>query len=388
MSTTALCIAREFALTSIRRSSGTVSRGLRSACGQFVGEFRAAFVRGFSMTCVGMAVVLGFSVWSSSAVARQAQPAGTPEVIITALTEQAQATLGREQQVRVRAREPLTADSPVPFMLTGAEGAAKQATLLLSGVGVAITVDSTSIEMQLRRDCAVGVRAFTDGGNGGWVDVYSSNNGAVLLTFPGGNVVMKAGGVRLDRTERGVRVMVSGGQALVFGGALPAEGVSELKNGTVLGGDQANAVLVGPGGTLSAPEAAADAGATMRRATSLVVQQSMLPDLVRLAESVAEGDIEPPTRGTRVPVVSVAPEVRIPEIVPRGGVAGQLLAGTQAVVSGSVRTTAETFFASGNAALAIVGARLERTRIVGTPTGIGAPLSISGQLTRPFTIGR
>ena len=157
----------------------------------------------------------------------------------------------------------------------------------------------------------------------------------------------------------------------------------------VLKAEGANGVIVAADGTLSPPQRVEGIAVTMASAQSVVIQRSLLPDMVRVAEEVAEGDIESPTRGAPTPVATVAPQVRIAEIVPRGSIAAQIIAGAQAVVQASVPSTAESFLGSRSAALAVVGARLQRTRITGSPGAAPqAPLSINTQLSRPFTIKR
>jgi hypothetical protein len=118
------------------------------------------------------------------------------------------------------------------------------------------------------------------------------------------------------------------------------------------------------------------------------VQQSLLRDLVRVAESAAEGDIEPPARGSAVPIAAIATAVRVADIVPRGG--GPTTFSGSSAQSSSVATqggsTAEAFLTSGQAALAVVGARIQGTRIVGGTAG-RAPLGVNNQFRRRFTLG-
>ncbi len=149
-----------------------------------------------------------------------------------------------------------------------------------------------------------------------------------------------------------------------------------------------NSVMVMADGTLSLAARVEQVAASMRLRRSSIVQRSLLPDLVRVAEEVTEGDIEPPTRGAQIPVAAVAPQVRIPEIVPRGTLASQVISGSQGFATRAVQSTAESFIGSDSAALAVVGARLQRTRITGSiVAGARAPLSVNIELLRPFTIG-
>jgi hypothetical protein len=131
-----------------------------------------------------------------------------------------------------------------------------------------------------------------------------------------------------------------------------------------------------------------EVGGEMAATRSRVVQQSLLRDLVRVAESAAEGDIEPPARGSAVPIAAIATAVRVVDIVPRGSGVTSFSGGTapSSGVAAQGGSTADAFLSSGQAALAVVGARIQSTRIVGGTAG-RAPLGVNNQFRRRFTLG-
>ena len=281
---------------------------------------------------------------------------------------------------------------PLTFAMVAGEGIRKQAILLLNdeerAVAVAVVVLDQMPAVEFKLLSGARFSAALGGLEVGSFDVYYDDGGSapVAVSVGGATVLLQRGSLRAERTADGVQVSVGDGQAVVYGGELPAGGVAALTDGVTLDAANGNSLTLAADGTLGDAVRIERVGASMLTLRSTIMQRSLLPDLVRVAEQVTEGDIEPPTRGAQIPAVAVAPQVRIPEIVPRGSLASQVISGSQGFASGSVQATAETFIGSGSAALAVVGVRLQRTRITRS-FAAGGPLSISRELLRPFTIG-
>lgn len=320
-----------------------------------------------------------------------AQDGATLKVTLTALGDQTVATLGTQSPAERGASDVAAIDAPLVFSLSAPAGVLPQAALRVT-IGelgdVVVLVESASLEFSVREDVEGAMSIAFDSGPSGKVDVYNalSAPASLLVSVRGGSILLPRGNVRVRSVDAGVDVATSQGVVAVFGGALPEEGVKSLSGGKSIDASSVNALMLRPDGSISEARSE-DLAADMIRRRSALVQRSLLPDLVKQAEAVAEGDIEPPTRGARL-AAAVALEIRVPEIVPRGGIVQAIVSGAVTVAQAPARSTAEAFVGSGNAAEVVIGARLLRTRVVGAAPGSTSPLRISGDVRRPFTLGR
>lgn len=323
-------------------------------------------------------------------------------IAVTAIDEGASVVVGDTgvDRPKLLNRNPLETyespeDAPLPVAFKSDSPADRsRATLRVRESGTVVITDRVSLAFRWVEGALAGIAVHEpslDGEPspvGARVEIYQNvaAPSVTVVSVPGAQVVISRAALVVARESGGIRVVVFSGEAVVYPGALPAGGVGALAKGVTLRADGENSVLVTPDvgvpGRVEAPAAAE------RLAAGTVVRESLVQELYSVAETVAEGDIQPPTRGAGIGPSAVAPFARIPEIVPRGTAATQVLAGAQTVVVSTAVSTAESFLAQGNAALAVVGARLERTRIIGNTSGLAAqgPLSISGNLQRPFTI--
>lgn len=256
----------------------------------------------------------------------------------------------------------------------------RSALLTLSPVSIGLGVSRAGFSIAQAEDGQLSVRP-ADAPPGAWIDI-SSVSTPVLVLLGDARVSLASGALRIEYAADGWRAVLAAGTARVEKDGKPA---------VELDARGSNAALVASDGTPAAAARDEQFAAAWQAQRSGLVQRALLPDLVSVAEAIAEGDIEPPSRGSAVAAISVAPEVRISELVPRGGTAVTVTAGTSvSSAGGSIASTAESFLSSRQAALAVVGARLERTRVVfaGNTSGSRAPLAISPELGRPFTLGR
>jgi hypothetical protein len=344
-------------------------------------------VRAFVSTSIRRAPAIAATLLAAANAFAAAQPE-EPSVRVTALSGPATITLGDQTFAPLGSEQPLFEDEALPVSVQGPQGR-RQALLHVRSAGVSLLLDGLGVDLQARGDGGVSVRV--NAGARGAVDVYHDRERPwTLITLPGAWIGLSRGAVRIRPAQAAgsFEIIVASGSAGVFAGQAPAGEAAGGQAQLVLDADGQNSVVLAADGTLSAPRRDDAIAAQLTADRRAVVQRSLLPELVRVAEAVAEGDIEPPTRGSRFAAVTVAPEVRIPEIVPRGGVAAILSAGARTVTVATVQSTAEAFLGSREAALAVVGARLERTRIIGNPATMRAPLSISRELRTPFLLGR
>ncbi|MBU0638381.1 MAG: hypothetical protein KKB50_05905 [Planctomycetes bacterium] len=328
---------------------------------------------------------LTLGVWAalSLALAAPANTLAAPldevQIRLTAVTEDTTATIGDQTQVRAGNMQFLYADETLPVSLRGRAGR-RSAILNIATLETTLVLHEIELELSLRDDGGLTI-AVPAGEENGCLDVYhAADEPLTVLSLLGASVGLPRGALRVQRLpneELDVRVGHGRASIVSSGGEL------------VLDADGMNAVTLRSDGTPGEPRRDDTVAALMAGGRSDIMQRSLLPDLVRVAEAVAEGDIEPPTRGARIAAVSVAPTVRLSEVVPRGGATVSISVGATGGQAGTAASTADVFLGSGQAALAVVGARLERTRIIGNPgTTSRAPLSISGELRNPFTLGR
>lgn len=265
-----------------------------------------------------------------------------------------------------------------------------QAVLSMSAIRTVIILDSAAVEIKQFKDFDAGISVFPGGQTSGIVDIYQQGElGAkILVIVPGAVAVLSGAAVRVAAVEGGVEIALGGGTATIYSGELPADGIAALTNGVALDASGDNALVVGSDGTLSPPRPAEGVPQSMTGRRQSVIQRSLVPDMVKVSEAVGEGDIEPPTRGTRVAAASVAPPLQIPELVPRGSTATQVISGAQGQGATFVQSIASAFLGRGNVGLALVGVRLLDTRIIGGAGGSRAPLSINPQTRNRFTVGR
>jgi hypothetical protein len=278
-----------------------------------------------------------------------------------------EASLGVEQLI--------VADDPLPISFAGEPGT-RRAIFNLDGLAVTLVVNAVDIELMLRGDGGLDI-AVTGAEAGGWIDVYHMTGSPLtVLNLPHASIGLPKAVVRAEHLGDDVW------KVTVVSGKVGIETDSD-EAGAI---DAGNATTIGSDGGLTAATAVSGMLDQLSAAQSAIAQSSLLPDFVRVAEAVAEGDIEPPTRASRVVSQVVAPVVRVKEIVPRGGVATQVEGRAVAsVAAAAAQSTAEAFF-EGDAALAVVGARLQRTRVIGTSGVGGRALRINPELTVPFLL--
>ncbi len=351
---------------------------------------------------IAAACLLGASAVAQDAASPGSAPAVELGVTLSAVAKNTVVTLGAAPNVPVGTSETFTSDPNdyVPASVDRADGNGA-AIFHLREARVTVVATGLPIEFQLRIEQDGGAAAEitippTDAL--GWVDLYhDADRPPVYVNIIGGSgdaapakrseapllakIGMFRGAVRVRR------VSPDGGFEIVSGAGM-ANVVTMAEQRAALESGAKNQVLLAPNGVLSELDRREGITGEMDAARSAILQQSVLPEFVRVAEEVAEGDIEPPARGSIVVAAAVAPTVRVREIVPRGGVVTRVAAG--AVSSGrggAAQSTAEQFLGAGEAALAVVGARFERTRVTGA-TGLRPPLAINRELRSRFSLGR
>ncbi len=361
-------MALAFALTSTSRVAGRIEAARRAAA-------RCA-----------LAAVVALTAGAASAVAQDPL-----SLTLTAVSEEATVRID-EAPTPLGPTGLLLAEFPLAVDVDADPGQARQAILLVRSGDrpvATITLDSARAELRTINGAAMALTTLQEASPGAMVDVRYIGDGQTAVAVPGAVVLLARGALRATRTDGGVELRVGEGSATVYSGELPAGGAGELqgRQSVQLTAGGGNAVTVAADGTMTPAQAVEGIQPEMADFASGVVQRSALPFLVSAAEEVTEGDIEPPTRDTGIPVATVAPEVRIPQIVPRGSLATQVITGSQSFATTAVQATAESFIGSGQAALAVVGARFQRTRITATGRTGSAPLSVNRELTRLFQIG-
>lgn len=328
------------------------------------------------------------------AAGQDGTPPPTVAARVTAFSGDASVTLADASVLDKHKQEFLDADSWLDFSVRLREGASgdrpAQAVLSMSAIHTVIILDSAAVEIKQLKGVDAVISAFPRGQSRGIVDIYQQSEGGarILVIVPGAAALLSGAGVRTTAVEDGVEIALGGGTAKVFAGEMPADGVAALTNGVTLDASGNNALLVGSDGTLSPPRRVEGVAQSMNGRRQSVIQRSLVPDMVKVSEAVGEGDIEPPTRGTRIAAASVAPPIQIPELVPRGSTATQVISGAQGQGATFVQSIASAFLGRGNVGLALVGVRLLDTRIIGGAGGSRAPLSINPQLQPRFSLGR
>jgi hypothetical protein len=302
---------------------------------------------------------------AAAALAQTPPAAEIVELLVAAVDEQGTFQVEGQPEL-VGVGRPLLPDAPIALSCEprGTGGAV----LSVPSCGVSITIAGAAAEVLLDAQDRIVIRpAATPAGT---IDVLVAAGGRVRFAFGDAVIEMTSGAARLSASAEGWRFTLAAGKAEAGGTSLDAAGSNTLTSS---------------GGSLGAAQKSESPAAALLATRSKIVQRAMLPLFARMAEAVAEGDIEPPARGSATVAVTVAPEVKVGEIVPRGGtVAGQ--AGTTAVAAaGGARgaSTAEQFIRSGSATLIIIGTRIERTRIIGAGIGGNTALQVSPRLSRP-----
>lgn len=301
--------------------------------------------------------------------------------VVTALGEGARVRAGDLIVTRPGDNPVVLESEPIHYSIVAGD-ASELATIQVSAADAALVLNHVEIDLRQRKDGGLSIALGVGQQGDWWLDVYHAAEAPVVQIELGQAVLsLPVGAVRISATEQAGRVRVrvaSGtlsGQSAAGQIALDATGRNEI----LITGDAFG-------------EAARVEGTMQDQAVARgsIVQRSLLPDLVRVAESAAEGDIEPPTRASTVQARAVAPEVRVAEIVPRGGVISTIVsgAGQSAVFAGAggAVTQAEALLSSGQAAQAVVGARLQRTRFTASSTGTS--FAISREFSQFLVIGR
>jgi hypothetical protein len=353
------------------------------------------------MLLIGLALPIGR--------AQETAPAGAEglEVRVVALGEESALRFGDREAAQVGDSDSFYSDAP---LLAGVSrpGGGGAAILYVADAGLTIVIGGSTVVLRQNEEGGVDVLIQMPGELPGYVDLYHQSDAPAVRALPmAGNleealaaddfaerldqltrvmIGLKRGALRVLRTSAAgdSSVAVAAGSAAVSG---------EANGGIVLDAAGKNRVLLTAAGAIGQPDRLEGVPAQMQTDRSRIVQLSLLPEFVRVAEGVAEGDIEPPTRGSTVVAAAVTPPLRLREIVPRGGIVSrQSVSTVGGAVARAVQSTAERFIGerTGGAALAVVGGRVERTRITGT-SGAGVqrpPLSISRDLSRRFFLGR
>lgn len=329
------------------------------------------------------------------------------EVRVVAVGEESALRLGDREAAQVGDADSFYSDAPL-LASVSRPGGGGAAILYVADAGLTIVIGGTTVVLRQNEEGGVDVLVQMPGELPGYVDLYHQADAPAVRVLPMAGALeealaaddfaerldqltrvmigLKRGALRVLRTsaQGDASVAVAVGTAAVSG---------EANGGIMLDAAGKNRVLLTSAGAIGETDRLEGLLAQMHTDRSRVVQLSLLPEFVRVAEGVAEGDIEPPTRGSTVVAAAVTPPLRLREIVPRGGIVTRASVSTVGgAVARAVQSTAERFIGerTGGAALAVVGGRVERTRITGT-SGAGAqrpPLSISRDLSRRFFLGR
>lgn len=301
--------------------------------------------------------------------------------VVTALGEGAQVRLADVVVSRPGDNPLLLESEPIRITVVARE-AAQIAAIQISAADATLVLNNVEIDIHVRKDGGLALKLAGESQGEWWLDVYHGIESPALQIQVGDAVLsLPVGAVRISSTDQPDRVRVRVATGRITGQSAAGQIALDAtdRNETIIRGDAFGAAGRAEG---TIQDQAAARGS--------IVQRSLLPDLVRVAEAAAEGDIEPPTRASTVQARAVAPEVRVAEIVPRGGVISTLVsgAGQSAVFAGAggAATQAEAFLSSGQAAQAVVGARLQRTRFTASRTGTS--FAISQEFSQFLVIGR
>lgn len=319
--------------------------------------------------------VLTVTLSATPAPAQQTQPSDEIVLIVTALSPDSSITLGAEPAT-IASTAGLYPGEPLAVEVKGGVQDVRETMLRIDALGANLLAIRAALELETAADRALTIRPRLEGN--GLIDVYHEvDSPPIRIAIGPATVTLGRGVVRVRATgESQVQIICASGTAEVGAGAAKVVLDSRGKNSVMVRGAELSE---------AAPvDIAGDIAATRSR----VVQQSLLRDLVRVAESAAEGDIEPPARGSAVPIAAIATAVRVVDIVPRGSGVTTISGGTapSSGVAAQGGSTADAFLSSGQAALAVVGARIQATRIVGGTAG-RAPLGVNNQFRRRFTLG-
>jgi hypothetical protein len=308
-------------------------------------------------------------------LAQQTRPADEIVAVVTALSPDSTITLG-EEPATIGSTAGLYPGEPLRVEVKGGTKGAREVMLRIDALATNLLAAGTTIGLELGDGRALTIHPQL--GTDGLLDVYHDADSPPLTVQVGDTAIRVARGVvRVRAASDGqVEILCASGSAAIAAGAAKIALESAGKN------------RVSVRGTSLSEESRVEVARDITATRSRIVQQSLLRDLVRVAESAAEGDIEPPARGSAVPITAIAAAVRVADIVPRGGgptsFSGAAAQGSN--VAGQSASTAEAFLSSGQAALAVVGARIQATRVVGGAPG-RAPLGVNNQLRRRFTLG-
>lgn len=322
-----------------------------------------------------------FALGAASASAQDTAPAEPREVVavVTAMGDGAEVRLGDVVAQRPGQNPRLIEPEPIPVSVV-ARGVSEIAAIQISGADASLVLNHVELDLRVRADGGLSIKLNRPAQGEWWLDVYhGADSPVVQIELAEAVLSLPSGSVRISSDQGRIRVRVATGRLTGQSAAGQIALDATDRNETTISGDSF-ATAGRAEGTIQDQSVA----------RSSIVQRSLLPDLVRVAEAAAEGDIEPPTRGSTVQARAVAPEVRVAEIVPRGGVISTLVsgAGQSAVFAGSggAATQAEALLSSGQAAQAVVGARLQRTRFTASRTGTS--FAISQQFSQFLVIGR
>jgi hypothetical protein len=365
-----------------------------------------------STSSLGGRAALGviLQVLGVTALAQTSEPASTT-VVVTACDPAADAFLGdatdarRAASATVPLDEPykigavLKAEAPSPDMVVHERALfylpTDQSSLLLNSVfgtlllGPEKGLSGRSLRLSLDVKADAPGRDGAPAGHIDWIDIYRSGDERTLLVDFSDNqdatlavMALVRGTGRIARTQNGIELTVAEGE-FECSVSRPASAVLTLRAGTQ------NAVTVTAAG-FGPPRSDPAIGDVMTAARGALVKASLLRDFASVAEETAEGSLEPPASGSPVTGGAALVFARVTEIVPRGtGFTSLSLAASSARAQGifGTQSTAERFLGQNNAALAVVGARLQNTRVIANTTGGGA-LSISNEATPRFGLGR
>lgn len=247
---------------------------------------------------------------------------------------------------------------PVTAGQTAETAAGELAAVYLAreGVELAIYMESDSVvEVQPQEDARPHLRVQK-----GAIVVQYASSGPLILSTAVAWVRLEAGKgmIRAGLGDAGPTFTLANGRATRFDGAVPAGDVSAA------GGGEALTVR---------PESKANIVKLLNR----LVEARVLAEPDQWLKLAEAGDFVP-SRQWASPALGIPPEYRVSTAVTQVVSAAAAVTAPPTVIPSAVTPTvtqAQTLLASQNPASVVVGARLERTRIVGNP---GAAGGVSG----------
>lgn len=207
------------------------------------------------------------------------------------------------------------------------------------------------------------------------INFISRDNRPLVVSLPDGWLRLEFGLAVVSVSEAGVKVVLAKGLAARFAGEVPEGDPLAARDGEPL---------------VETPAAGEEASALIERLTRAGLSDAP-SDWLAKAES---GDLIPtPQPGQPAQQVAASFSAGKPVDQPVGVNASTLVTGTSvaANVTSPIVTQAQSFLISQNPATVLVGARLERARIIGNPgtSGVNSGIQFNPQVRGPLgLIGR